>query len=84
MTEKERAVAPARQVRGWAEAATMLARPYLTVVITTIYNATLMTALVMGKLEVREYILAIGPVNAMVMGFWFGERAALKDPANKE
>lgn len=70
---------PSREVRGWAEAATHLARPYLTVVITTIYNATLLIALVMNKLEVREYILAIGPVNAIIMGFWFGERAATKD-----
>lgn len=67
-------------VRSWADAATTLARPYLTVLITTIYNVTLLTALVMNKLEVREYILAIGPVNAMIMGFWFGERAALKQP----
>lgn len=78
MTRRGTKPTPAKEARGWAEAATMLARPYLTVVITTIYNVTLLTALVMDKLEVREYILAIGPVNAMVMGFWFGERAALK------
>jgi hypothetical protein len=78
------ATPPAKEARGWAEAATILARPYLTVVITTIYNVTLLIALVMNKLEVKEYIMAIGPVNAMVMGFWFGERAALKNPENKE
>lgn len=65
---------------GLAGALDKLARPYLTVLITTIYNVTLLLALYLGKLEVREYILAIGPVNAMVMGFWFGERAALKQP----
>lgn len=64
----------------WADAMNKLARPYLTVLITTIYNVTLLIALYFGKLETKEYIMAIGPVNAMVMGFWFGERAALKRP----
>lgn len=63
-----------------AEGLHKLARPYLTVLITTIYNLALLIALSKGVLEVREYILAIGPTNAMIIGFWFGERAALKRP----
>lgn len=71
-------------VSNWADGLNKIARPYLTVLITTIYNVTLLIALYGGKLEVKEYILAIGPVNAMVMGFWFGERAALKRPGAGE
>lgn len=67
-----------------ADALNKLARPYLTVLITTIYNLALLAALYFGKLEVKEYILAIGPMNAMIIGFWFGERAALKRPGEKE
>lgn len=55
-----------------------LARPYLTVLITTVYNIALLIAVGIGALEVRDYILAIGPTNAMIIGFWFGERAATK------
>lgn len=62
----------------------MLARPYLTVVITTIYNAALLVALWMGKLDTKDYITAVGPVNSMVMGFWFGERAASRSEHPKD
>lgn len=65
---------------GLADGLNKIARPYLTVLITTIYNAALLIALYVGQLEVKEYILAIGPTNAMIIGFWFGERAALKTP----
>lgn len=71
---------PVQPRSDWADKLNKVARPYLTILITTIYNATLLIALWKGLLEVKEYILAIGPVNSMVMGFWFGERAALKVP----
>lgn len=63
-----------------ASAFNKLARPYLTILITTIYNTTLLVALLLGTLDVQQYITAVGPTNAMVIGFWFGERAALKRP----
>ena len=57
-----------------------LVRPYLTFFITTLYNCLLAWALVKGKLKIVEYITAVGPMNAMILGFWFGEKSALKDP----
>lgn len=62
---------------GFASALNKLARPYLTFFITLIYNVALLIALYHGKLEVKEYIMAVGPMNAMIIGFWFGERAAM-------
>lgn len=61
---------------GLASGLNKIARPYLTVLITTIYNLALVACVWKGKLQVKEYILAVGPTNAMIIGFWFGERAA--------
>lgn len=61
-----------------------LARPYLAILISTLYNLVLLWAVVSGMLPIKEYILAIGPANAMIIGFLFGERAALKDPRSAE
>ena len=57
-----------------------LARPYLTILIATIFNVLLAIAYFKGDLEIVEYITAVGPTNGMIIGFWFGERAALKVP----
>lgn len=61
---------------GLASGLNKIARPYLTVLITTMYNAALVYGLLRGKIEFKEYIMAMGPTNAMIIGFWFGERAA--------
>lgn len=71
------------RISEWATALHKLARPYLTVLIATLYNITLLVAVSLGVLPIRDYILAIGPTNAMIIGFWFGERAALKKPDGK-
>lgn len=55
-----------------------MGRPFLTALVTTIYNLALLIALVTQKLEVMQYITAVGPTNAMIIGFWFGERKATK------
>lgn len=57
-----------------------LVRPYLTFFIATIYNVLLAWAVVADKLSIRDYIVSVGPTNAMIIGFWFAEKAALKDP----
>lgn len=66
----------AGRFHGLATGLNKIARPYLTVLVTTVYNVALLVAVGAGKLEVKEYILAVGPTNAMIIGFWFGERAA--------
>ncbi len=58
-----------------------LARPYLTALIATLFNAVLAIAYFQGNLSIGDYIQSVGPTNAMIIGFWFGERAALKVPA---
>lgn len=60
----------------WADGLNKMGRPFLTVLITVVYNVTLLVALWMGKLEIREYMSAVGGTNAMIIGFWFGERGA--------
>lgn len=61
-----------------AKALYRLARPYLTVLIATIFNVTCAYAWYVGDLKIVEYITAVGPTNSMIIGFWFGERAATK------
>lgn len=65
-----------------ADALHGLARPYLTVLIATGFNAICAWAWLRGELGIVEYITAIGPTNGLIIGFWFGERAALKMPYN--
>lgn len=54
------------------------ARPYLTMLVATLFNSVCAYMTLKGKLTPIEYITAVGPTNAMIIGFWFGERAALK------
>ena len=55
-------------------------RPFLTFFISAIYNIILGYACLFGSLSVNDYIVAVGPTNAMIIGFWFAEKAALRDP----
>lgn len=57
-----------------------LVRPVLTFVLVLSYNAMLIWAVREGLLKIADFIVACGPTNAMVLGFWFAEKAALKDP----
>lgn len=57
-----------------------MVRPYLTFFITTLYNLVLVWAVLNDKMKLMEYITAVGPMNAMILGFWFGEKSALKNP----
>ena len=59
-------------------------RPYLTMFIATLYNVVLVWAVIASKLEIKDYIASVGPTNAMILGFWFAEKAALKDPKSPE
>lgn len=58
-------------------------RPVLTYGIALLYNGAMVGGLMFGKVDFAQYMAAMGPVNAMLMGFWFGERSALKDPKRK-
>jgi hypothetical protein len=55
-----------------------LARPYLT------FNLVCAWAAITGRITVIEYVTAVSPTNSMIIGFWFGERAALKVPGKSE
>jgi hypothetical protein len=61
-----------------------LARPYLTVMIATTFNLVCAWAAITGRITVIEYVTAVSPTNSMIIGFWFGERAALKVPGKSE
>lgn len=60
------------------------ARPYLTVLVATVFNLLCAWAVISEKLNIKDYITAIAPTNAMIIGFWFGEKAALKNPIENE
>lgn len=60
-----------------------LARPFLTMTITVLFNGMAAWAFLMGKITWTEFAAAVGAPNAMIIGFWFGERAALKVPGEK-
>jgi hypothetical protein len=53
-----------------------LARPYLTVLIATMFNVVCAWAWFRGDMAAMDYVTAVGPTNCMIIGFWFGERAA--------
>jgi hypothetical protein len=54
------------------------ARPYLTMLVASLFNLVCAWAAVRNKIDMEQYIMAIGPTNAMIIGFWFGEKAAIK------
>lgn len=60
------------------------ARPYLTVLVATVFNLLCAWAVISEKLNIKDYITAIAPTNAMIIGFWFGEKAALKAPGDRD
>ena len=74
----------AKKVLSWMQVLHQAARPYLTVMFATTYNVVCVFAFMTDKMTVDTFITANGPIVATLLGFWFGERAALKDPANKE
>jgi hypothetical protein len=57
-----------------------MVRPYLTMFIATIYNIILAWAVFTGRLPVHDYMMSVAPINSMIIGFWFAEKAALKNP----
>lgn len=73
-----------KKALSWMQVANQAARPYLTVMFATTYNLVCVWAVLFGKMTVETFITANSPIVATLLGFWFGERAALKDPHNKE
>lgn len=65
------------------DATNRAARPYLTILIATLFNLICAWAAMSREITVMQYITAIGPTNGMIIGFWFGERAALKHPGDR-
>lgn len=55
-------------------------RPVLTFAVTGVFNVALLVGLVLNQVSFQEYITTLAPMNSMLLGFWFGERSALKDP----
>lgn len=73
-----------KKALSWMQVANQAARPYLTVMFATTYNLVCVWAVLFGKMTVETFITANSPIVATLLGFWFGERAALKDPHHKE
>lgn len=71
------------QLYSWARGMNSMGRPFLTALVTTIYNVALLIGLAMGKLQIMEYVTAVGPTNAMIIGFWFGERKSVNEEGGK-
>lgn len=61
-----------------------LAKPYLTALVATLFNATCTWAVVESKMTIVEYVTALGPTNAMIIGFWFGKEASASSAVTTE
>lgn len=72
------------QLHSWAEAMNKMGRPFVTAIVTVIYNTALLVGMAMGQLDVQDYILAVGPTNAMIIGFWFARRENKTDDQGEE
>jgi len=57
-----------------------LVRPAITFFVVGSFNVALLVGLFTGKVSFQEYMSTLAPINSMLLGFWFGERSALKDP----
>jgi hypothetical protein len=57
-----------------------LARPVLTIMIAAVFNGIAAWAFFTGKITWEQFATALGPTNGMIIGFWFGEKSALKVP----
>jgi len=57
-----------------------MVRPAITFFVVGSFNVALLVGLFTGKVSFQEYMSTLAPINSMLLGFWFGERSALKDP----
>ncbi|NPB04514.1 MAG: hypothetical protein GXO39_08925 [Thermotogae bacterium] len=57
-----------------------MVRPVITFLVVGSFNTALLVGLLTGEVSFREYMSTLAPINSMLLGFWFGERSALKDP----
>lgn len=55
-------------------------RPFITFISFITFEVSMIYGLYSGKLTFSEFINVFTPINTMLLGFWFGERSALKDP----
>ncbi|MEO9387035.1 MULTISPECIES: hypothetical protein [Chromobacterium] len=69
-----------------AEAFNKVARPYVTVMVVTVFNAVCVWGVVQGRMTMNDFVQTIGPTNGLIVGFWFGERRSRPDQpqGNKE
>jgi len=63
-----------------ASALSKMVRPIITFLVVGAFNSALLVGLFTGEISLKEYMSTLAPVNSMLLGFWFGERSALKDP----
>jgi hypothetical protein len=75
---------PTKNALSWMKVLNQAARPYLTVMFATSYNIVCVVAVMTGMMSIDTFITANAPIVATLLGFWFGERAALKDPGRPE
>jgi len=59
-------------------------RPAITISTFLIFEVSMIYGVATGKLSFSEFIQTFTPINTMLLGFWFGERSALKDPRKAE
>ncbi len=57
-----------------------MVRPFITFASFITFEVSMIYGLYSGKLTFSEFVNVFTPINTMLLGFWFGERTALKDP----
>ena len=55
-----------------------MVRPFLTFFVTVLYNVVMVWLVFSNRISPETYVNSIGPMNAMIIGFWFAERAVSK------
>lgn len=65
-----------------AEAFNKVARPYVTVMVVTVFNAVCVWGVVQGRMSMNDFVQTIGPTNGLIVGFWFGERNSKSNQKN--
>ncbi|RUM27731.1 MAG: hypothetical protein DSY42_09535 [Aquifex sp.] len=57
-----------------------IVRPSITLMTFITFEVSMIYGVVSGTLSFSEFVNVFTPINSMILGFWFGERSALKDP----
>ncbi|WP_028449691.1 hypothetical protein [Chitinibacter tainanensis] len=63
-----------------ATAFNRVTRPVLTLIICVLFNVICAWAAITGAISIKDYVQTVGPMNGVIVGFWFGSRSRPAEP----